>query len=388
MADTNIGETIATNLVTDPRLTQIMPGGVNVNQTVLSGGMGVSLEQGAEESAAYVTPWVNVTGFTGDVICVLIVSSNNLQPPSGGVSMDSGDDGNPLVWLRGASTGYAEVIAVRTSTPTTCRLYAPGTGVLTVIKSGVFDLESWTNMQAQNIIYFDGGGLVQASESGYTLPPATTTTLGGIIVGDGLQITAQGRLSVLQQELPIATQDTAGVIKIGQGLRASADGTTSVRLGENLSFDSSGNIQADISGLAPDMSDYYTKTQANATFVTKEYADATYATKSELPDSGGTSYATEDWVTQNFLGKNDYVGYEVQEGSYTYGNLNGGENQQVTVTFSHSFSGSPVVQAGTNQAGVICQVTTANASRFVALLHNTGSSQANVSVNWSAIGEA
>lgn len=43
------------------------------------------------------------------------------------------------------------------------------------------------------------GGLSTPSSSiPYTLPPATTTTLGGIIVGQDLQITENGVLSVIK----------------------------------------------------------------------------------------------------------------------------------------------------------------------------------------------
>lgn len=293
MAEENIGEIIAVNLIPDPRLTNVMPGGVNVTQHVLSGGMGVTLEKGSEESSAYVTPWANYEYAAGDKVCVLIVSSNSLNPPSKGVSLDSSSE--QVIWYRGASTNYAEVMIVRCADPTKCRLFAPGSGVLTVIKSGVFDLDSWNAMQERNIIYFDGGGLVQASESGYTLPPATNTTLGGVIVGSGLTITAQGVLSVLQQDLPIATQDTTGVVKIGNGLRASADGTLSVRLGENLTFDQSGNINASGGGSSSvDLSDYYTRAETDGKFLTKELAEATYATKDDLDKvSGGDADLTK-----------------------------------------------------------------------------------------------
>lgn len=37
---------------------------------------------------------------------------------------------------------------------------------------------------------------VANTESAYTLPPATTATLGGVIVGSGLNVTANGTLSV------------------------------------------------------------------------------------------------------------------------------------------------------------------------------------------------
>ena len=265
MVDENqIGETIATNLVPDPRLTRVLPGGVNVVQSVMSGGMGVSLERGAGDGEAYATPWVDAGSAAGDKVCVLIVSSNTLQPPAGGVSLDDGGDGNGLVWLRGASTGYAEVMAVRCADPAACRLHAPASGVLTIVKSGVFDLDSWGAMQERGIIYFDGGGIIQASESGYTLPPATASTLGGVIVGDGLQVTPQGVLSVIPQDLPIATQDTAGVVKAGNGVRVKSDGTLEIRLGKNLSFDESGK------GGGFDKDNYYTKAESDDRYLVAE----------------------------------------------------------------------------------------------------------------------
>lgn len=305
--ESQIGEEIARNLVPDPRLTKILPGGVNVVQSVLSGGMGVSLERGAGDGEAYVTPWVDAGSAAGDKVCVLIVSSNTLQPPAGGVSLDDGGDGSGLVWLRGASTGYAEVMAVRCADPASCRLHAPASGVLTIVKSGVFDMDSWSAMQERGIIYFDGGGIIQASESGYTLPPATASTLGGVIVGDGLQVTPQGVLSVIPQELPIATQDTAGVVKAGNGVRVKSDGTLEVRLGKNLSFDTSGNIDA-AGGQSVDLSDIYTKAEVDGKFLTKELAEATYAKKDEIPSGGGSDlsgYATEDWVESNYLSQSD-----------------------------------------------------------------------------------
>ena len=392
MADkSQIGEEIARNLVPDPRLTKILPGGMNVVQAVMSGGMGVSLERGAGDGEAYATPWVDAGSAAGDKVCVLIVSSNTLAPPAGGVSLDDGGDGSGLVWLRGASTGYAEVMAVRCSTPASCRLFAPASGVLTVVKSGVFDLDSWGAMQERGIIYFDGGGIIQASESGYTLPPATASTLGGVIVGDGLQVTPQGVLSVIPQDLPIASQDTAGVVKAGNGVRVKSDGTLEVRLGKNLSFDESGNIDAAGGSQSVDLSDYYTRSEVDGKFLTKELAEATYATKDEIGGGGGggsdlTGYATEDWVTRNFLDKDEYQAYEVQSGSYTYGNIVANGFASFKVNFNHSFSANPVVCAGTNQAAVNCTVSTANSSGFTCLLYNpTG--QLNVTVNWSAIGE-
>ena len=60
-----------------------------------------------------------------------------------------------------------------------------------------FDV-SFTEASGQQIVLPEGGG------GDYVLPPATTSTLGGIIVGDNLQITATGILSV------VTTDEVAG----------------------------------------------------------------------------------------------------------------------------------------------------------------------------------
>lgn len=82
------------------------------------------------------------------------------------------------------------------------------------------------------------------------LSPATTSTLGSIIVGNGLSVTNNGVLSVTAT--PPATKTSSGVVKVGNGLSVTADGTISVV------FDSAS------------LNDYYTKQQANDRFALKE----------------------------------------------------------------------------------------------------------------------
>ena len=48
----------------------------------------------------------------------------------------------------------------------------------------------------------------QAQASTYTLPPATTTTIGGVIVGSGLSVSSNGTLS--------ATPAAGGVTQLGK----------------------------------------------------------------------------------------------------------------------------------------------------------------------------
>ena len=69
----------------------------------------------------------------------------------------------------------------------------------------------------------------QTPIGGAMLPPATTTELGGIIVGEGLKVSNKGVLSADAQEytLPAATATTLGGVKVGSGLTVDADGTLS-----------------------------------------------------------------------------------------------------------------------------------------------------------------
>ena len=64
--------------------------------------------------------------------------------------------------------------------------------------------------------------------SAYTLPPATTTTLGGIIVGDNLSIDSNGALSThAPYTLPNASSTTLGGIRVGSNLSIDSNGTLS-----------------------------------------------------------------------------------------------------------------------------------------------------------------
>lgn len=69
-------------------------------------------------------------------------------------------------------------------------------------------------------------------EGGESLKPATTTELGGVIVGEGLSITNKGVLSaqpvIPEVEMPIASKTELGGIIAGAGLSIKDDGTLSV----------------------------------------------------------------------------------------------------------------------------------------------------------------
>lgn len=54
----------------------------------------------------------------------------------------------------------------------------------------------------------------------YILPTATSSTLGGVKIGDNIDIDSTGHISV-----PIASTSTVGLVKAGTGLAVSSDGT-------------------------------------------------------------------------------------------------------------------------------------------------------------------
>ena len=58
-----------------------------------------------------------------------------------------------------------------------------------------------------------------------TVPVATDSHVGGIKVGDGLEVTEDGTLSTA--DIPVATISNAGTVKIGSGLMVTSDGTLS-----------------------------------------------------------------------------------------------------------------------------------------------------------------
>lgn len=66
------------------------------------------------------------------------------------------------------------------------------------------------------------------SESEYELPVASADTLGGVKIGEGLEIDNEGVLSAGGYELPVATEDRLGGVKIGNGLSISGMGILSV----------------------------------------------------------------------------------------------------------------------------------------------------------------
>lgn len=81
--------------------------------------------------------------------------------------------------------------------------------------------------------------------STYHLPIASTTTLGGVKVGNNLSITSDGTLSATstEYELPAATSSILGGVKVGSGLSMSITDVLSVTVDSTLSSSSTNPLQ-------------------------------------------------------------------------------------------------------------------------------------------------
>lgn len=84
-------------------------------------------------------------------------------------------------------------------------------------------------LTAAQLNHIEDGIAASSANTSHTLPAATTTTLGGVKVGDNLSIDASGRLSgAAPYTLPTATAYRLGGVKVGDGLSVYSDGTLSV----------------------------------------------------------------------------------------------------------------------------------------------------------------
>lgn len=111
------------------------------------------------------------------------------------------------------------------------------------------------NMEARQIHYRGGEKPMSVEEaikkagSSYVLPIAASDTLGGIKVGDNLDIEEDGTLNAAAPyTLPAATAETLGGVKVGDDLAIDENGVLSVEVSipqtdsYKISVDGSGNV--------------------------------------------------------------------------------------------------------------------------------------------------
>lgn len=102
-----------------------------------------------------------------------------------------------------------------------------GTRIYTIPETGKQILQKWDDAASD---WIDVAG---------ALDPATKDTIGGVIIGDGIAVDENGKISV--QEIETATKDKKGIVKIGDGIDVD-DGTISANFGNDLEYDEDNSL--------------------------------------------------------------------------------------------------------------------------------------------------
>ena len=186
------------------------------------------------------TAWISLTsadaytGGTGDIVDITIDNSTRE------ITASLQDTAGPAEFLAGP-TDDAGTVTYREIDNSDLPLadfglpgaVEPGFGL--DIFDGVIDLPIMGNGSffEYRLVSYNEYGIItgSAADEVIVIPPATTNDLGGVIVGEGLTVTADGLLSVdfdSNTTLPIATESTLGAVIIGGGIAVSESGVISV----------------------------------------------------------------------------------------------------------------------------------------------------------------
>ena len=142
-----------------------------------------------------------------------------------------------------------------------------------------------------------GGG------SGYTLPIASQSTLGGIKVGQNLTIDSGGTLSADAQAVSVATTATTGVVQVGSGLSITSGGVLSTDI--------------DLSNYAEksDLEDYATKEEVDDYYSHMKYVETDNSTISGvyIDKMNGEAALCYDGAKSSFAIKYNQM-FQSQEG--------------------------------------------------------------------------
>ena len=208
-----------------------------------------------------------------------------------------------------------------------------------------------------------GNALEWGDGSSYTLPPATSNTLGGIKVGNNLSVTQDGTLSADagQYELPIASANTLGGIKIGERLSVTSSGVLSandqsytlppatsntlggIKVGNNLSVTQDGTLSAD------DQS--YTLPIASASTLGGVKPDGSTIT---INSGNGIISSTGEANTASNLGSGEGIFSSKSGANLQFKSLKAGSN----VTISSDSSEITISSAGGGGGGMSNPMTT------------------------------
>jgi len=176
---------------------------INASTGVIDLGFTPVTSVNGETGAVTITPYTLPAATVGTLGGVIVGSGLSVTGggtlslnTSGLVTSVSGQTGTVVVSATDNNDASGTTLIVNSGSTTGAiklKTIVPGTGI-------TLSTDSNGNLEITN------------SASTYTLPDATTSTLGGVIVGSGISVTA-GTISV-----PVATTSTTGTITVGSGL--------------------------------------------------------------------------------------------------------------------------------------------------------------------------
>ena len=152
---------------------------------------------------------------------------NLAQVPAAPVSSVNGKTG--AVVLNAASVG---ALPNTTIIPTHTSNLANDSGYITLSQVPDAPVQSIKAGSSNVTVSDDGAGNYTIDGSKYALPPANTTALGGVIVGDGLNVAANGTVSLGDLHLPVQSDDGSVVLQdAAKHLQVLTDGATRMTIG-------------------------------------------------------------------------------------------------------------------------------------------------------------
>lgn len=135
----------------------------------------------------------------------------------------------------GGTVGYRAIESSDLPLATFGNAGAVTPGPSLTVNNGQLDLETTVaaNFFEYHLVSYNEYGIITGSaalQDAIFIPPATTSSLGVVIVGDGLSVDFDGVLSVDSTgvDIPPASDTTPGVILVGGGLTISAGGVLSI----------------------------------------------------------------------------------------------------------------------------------------------------------------
>jgi len=186
---------------------------------ITSDGSNLSMT-GSVSAAGLVTGYVTLTN-------LITLAGDLIVAPSGNMSLTGKRITNlaaPVGSSDAATKGYVD----NASAKAFGKIAIPGQGII----SATSGTDSLNFVAGNNVTLSTNPGTKSVTIAvnntlSFQLLPASTSSIGGVIVGTGLQIDANGILSSQATALTTATTSTIGGVKIGSGLAIAGDGTLS-----------------------------------------------------------------------------------------------------------------------------------------------------------------